>query len=77
MFDVFALRIFEDGIVDVVDFHLAWTLVYYAAIVRHAFLRFTTGTIIVFGCVCGKARLRLGSVGSSLPRHCFVLSSYS
>ena len=48
MFDVFALRIFEDGIIDVVDFHLAWTLVDYAAIVRHAFLRFTTGTIIVF-----------------------------
>jgi hypothetical protein len=39
-----------------VDCHLAWTLVYYASIIRHTFLPFTIGTIIVFGCVCGEAR---------------------
>jgi hypothetical protein len=44
VFDGLALGILEDGIVDVVDCHLAWTLVYYASIVRHAFLPFTTGT---------------------------------
>src|ERR1700730_8519859 len=49
VFNVLTLGILEDGVVDVVDCHLARTLVYYASIIRHGFLPFTTGTIIVFG----------------------------
>src|ERR1700730_10556301 len=60
VFNVLTLGILEDGVVDVVDCHLARTLVYYASIIRHGFLPFTTGTIIVFGCVCGKARFAVG-----------------